>query len=96
VEGYNILSKVVEGGWDGIDATFGPWAALASAPVVSLSHSLLMCCLYALVRWSASCLLMMDSCSCRSLSISCCTLMNFSSAAASSSSTSSSQSCTCI
>jgi hypothetical protein len=45
VEGYNVLSKVVEGGWDGIDAAFGPWAVLASALVASLSHSLLMCCL---------------------------------------------------
>jgi hypothetical protein len=56
----------------------------------SLMRSLLMCCLRASLRWMAACLLMVESCSCQSLSISCWTLVSsFSSASASSSSASS-------
>jgi hypothetical protein len=62
---------------------------------VSLTHSLLMCCLWASARWAIAYLLMMDSCSCISLSISCCTMISSSSyTAALSSSASSSQYCT--
>jgi hypothetical protein len=55
---------------------------------VSLACSLLMFCLQAPARWIAVCL-KMDSCSYRSLSISCWTLANSSSAAATSSSSAS-------
>jgi hypothetical protein len=62
----------------------------------SLMHSLLMCCLQASMRCVAACLLMMDSCSYRSLSISCWTLISSFSSTSASSSFASSQSWTSI
>jgi hypothetical protein len=96
VEGYNVLSKVVEGGWDGIDAAFGPWAVLACSccKPLPLSVDVLPLSFGVLVNFLSphdGFLFLSEH------FYSCCTLMNFSySAAASSSSTSSSQSCTWI
>jgi hypothetical protein len=93
--GYAVAEVVAGEGFDPTELpVFAPDDRERRGYIVArrLARSLLMLCLRALARQTAACLLKMDSCSIRSLSISCWTLASSSSTAALSSSTSLSQS----